>query len=112
MSEVAVSDLAQLESAITEKPAVLAYFTGPNCNVCKTIKPKILELLENKFPRINFYSIDCDVLPQAAGQFGVLSIPTVVLYLDGRETTRLVRTFSIGELEQSISRLYDLLFGD
>lgn len=112
MSEVVVNDLAQLDREITEHPAVLAYFTGPTCNVCKVIKPKILEMLGDKFPDVKFYSVDCDTLPQAAGQYGVLSIPTVVIYFDGKETTRLVRSFSIGELEQAISRPYGLLFGD
>jgi thioredoxin 1 len=111
MSEVSVSDLPQLDSAIAEHPAVLVYFTGPNCNVCKVIKPKILELQGKTFPELEFYSVDCDALPQVAGQYGVLSIPTVVLYFDGRETTRLVRTFSIGELELAIARPYEMLFG-
>lgn len=110
MSEKVVNDLAQLDREISEYPAVLAYFTGPSCNVCKVIKPKILEMLGDKFPKVRFYSVDCDTLPQAASQYSVLSIPTVVLYFDGKETTRLVRTFSIGELEKAISRPYKLLF--
>ncbi len=112
MSEISVQDLAQLEGAITNHPAVLAYFTGPNCNVCKVIKPKILELLEESYPEAVFYSVDCDALPQAASQYRVLSIPTVIVYFDGRETTRLVRNFSIGELDQTISRPYGLLFDE
>ena len=112
MSEVVIKDLAQLDSEIATHPAVLVYFTGPNCNVCKIIKPKIVEMLEDGYPEMKFYSVDCDALPQAASEFGVLSIPTVVLFFDGKETTRLVRNFSIGELEQSISRPYELLFGE
>jgi thioredoxin 1 len=110
MADTTVDDLAQLDQAVRHQPAVLAYFTGPNCNVCKVVKPMIAELLDNKFAEIAFYSIDCDTLPQAASQYGVLTIPTVVLYFDGKETTRLVRNFSIGELEQAISRPYKLLF--
>ena len=111
MPETTVKDLAQLQTVISDQPAVLAYFTGPKCNVCKVIKPKILDLLDNRFPKIALYAIDCETLPQAASQYGVLSIPTVVVYFDGSETTRLVRNFSIGELEQAITRPYQLLFG-
>ncbi|MCG6975930.1 MAG: thioredoxin family protein [Acidiferrobacterales bacterium] len=111
MPEIVVRDLAELETEIQASPALLAYFTGPSCNVCKVIKPKILELLEKKFPEITFHSVDCDALPQAASHYGVLSIPTVVLYFDSRETARLVRTFSIGELDHVIERPYALLFG-
>lgn len=112
MPETAVTDLTQLESAIEELPGVLAYFTGPYCNVCKIIKPKILELLETRFPAIAFYTVDCDALPQAASRYGVLSIPTVIAYFDGKETMRLVRNFSIGELSQAISRPYKFLFAE
>jgi thioredoxin 1 len=111
VSENVVNDLSELKAAIESEPAILAYFTGPNCNVCKIIRPRIIDLLEEKFPEIGFYYVDCDSLPQAAGQYGVFSIPTVVLLFDGKETTRLVRNFSIGELEQAISRPYELLFG-
>ena len=111
VAETVVNNLAELEAAIADHLAVLAYFTGPNCNVCKVIKPKILALLEYNFPRIEFCYVDCDAQPQAAGQYGVLSIPTVILFFDGKETTRLVRTFSMGELEQAITRPYELLFG-
>ena len=110
MPEIVVNDLQKLDASIKNSPAILGYFTGPDCNVCKVIKPIIIELLEKKFPKMAFHTVDCDDLPQAASQFGVLSIPTVVLFFDGKETTRLVRNFSIGELEQSISRLYTMLF--
>jgi len=110
--EIVVSDLAQLETAINQSPAVLAYFSGPNCNVCKVVKPKILELIENQYPEMDLYYVDCDALPQAASQYGVLSIPTVALFFDRKETKRLVRTFSIRELEQAISRPYELLFAE
>jgi thioredoxin 1 len=112
MPEIVVSDLSQLETAINESPAVLAYFSGPNCNVCKVVKPKILELLKSQFPQMDLYYVDCDALPQAASRYGVLSIPTVILFFDRKETKRLVRTFSIRELEQAISRPYELLFAE
>ena len=109
MPEIVINDLTELDNVIKKSPCILGYFTGPNCNVCKVIKPKILDLVKTKFPELKFCYVDCAALPQAAGQYGVLSIPTVVLYFDGKETIRLVRNFSIAELEQSISRPYELL---
>lgn len=112
MKELNIQNIAELKEITRQHAAVLAYFTGPDCGVCTVVKPKVVSLLEMRFPKIVFCIIDCEAQAEVAGQFGVHSVPTLVLFFDGKETRRVARSFSIGELEQAIERTYHLLFDE
>ena len=91
-------------------PAVLLYFTSPECNVCKTLKPKVRELIEMKFPLMNMKEVNVQDYPTVAGEFGVFTIPVVLVYFEGKEFLRKTRNMSIYELEKELSRPYSLFF--
>lgn len=110
MNEPSADNLAALQASLSEHQAVLVYFSTPDCNVCKVLKPKVLELLETRFPRMAFVYSDVAQAPEVAAQMGVLTVPTLVVYFDGRESVRLVRNFSIGELAAAIERPYSMIF--
>ena len=102
--------LAELQDYIAAETAVLVYFSTPQCNVCKVLKPKVVELLEQRYPKMGFVYSDVATDAETAAQLGVLTVPTLIVYFDGRETDRFVRTFGIGELEEAIARPYEMLF--
>lgn len=112
MKELNIQNIAEFEEITRQQAAVLAYFTGPGCGVCTVVKPKVESLLEMRFPKMAFCTINCEAQAEVAGQFGVHSVPTLILFFDGKETHRLARSFSIGELEQAIERTYHLLFDE
>jgi thioredoxin-like negative regulator of GroEL len=95
---------------LTESQAVILYFTAPHCNVCKVLKPKILELIKSKYPEMNINFIDVSKYPKVAAQFQVFTIPVILVYFEGREFYRKARNLSLFELEKEISRPYQLLF--
>jgi len=88
---------------------VLLYFSGPNCNVCKALKPKINEASNKEFPKIEKIFIDVSLSPDIAAHFGVFSIPTILLFLDGREFARESRNISIAGFIEKLKRPYNLL---
>jgi thioredoxin-like negative regulator of GroEL len=112
MSDAVADDAAYeaLQRILADHAAVLAYFTGRDCGVCKVLKPKVLELLKSEFPHVHLFEVDCQAQPALAARLGVLSVPTVVLYFDGREGARFVRLFAIGDLRDALMRPYRLLF--
>jgi thioredoxin-like negative regulator of GroEL len=93
-----------------EEPALLAYFSTEACNVCKVLKPKIADLLQQEFPQIKSVYIKSDKLPEVAAQNQVFTAPTILVYFDGREYIRKSRNIGIGELQREIERPYSMIF--
>ncbi len=102
--------IAELENLIANSEAAAIYFSTNYCNVCKVLKPKVIEFLEENYPKINFAYVDIEKLKEAAGRYSIFAVPTLVFFFDGRETFRKSRNFSLTELSQSIQRPYSLLF--
>lgn len=92
------------------EPALVLYFTSPECSVCKVLKPRIRELIERRFPRIRLEFIDISKDPELAGQFQIFTVPVLLVFFEGREFFRKVRNIHVGELERELERPYTLLF--
>jgi thioredoxin 1 len=69
-----------------ERPVVVDFW-APWCGPCRAIAPA-LEELAGETDRVEFVKLDIDENPGAAARYGVLSIPTVILFANGeaRET--------------------------
>ena len=105
-----VQDDGELERLIGSEAALAVWFSGPDCRVCQDLRPKVAALLERRFPRIRRVGVDCAARPETAAQRQVFTIPVLLVFLDHRETLRLVRGFSPGQIEQGLERPYRLLF--
>lgn len=92
--------------------ALLGYFSTDGCNVCKVLKPKVQELIQNEFPRIKPVYIKSDKLPEVAAQHRVFAAPTILVFFEGREYIRKSRNIGIGELEREIARPYSMIFSE
>jgi len=103
-------ELRAVKDAINQNTATLLYVTTTDCSVCKVLKPKVREMLSQRFPKTEFIDIEMDVLPGAGQEFGVFSVPTVIGFFNGKEHFRKVRVFGLEELAEALARPYEILF--
>lgn len=67
---------------------VVGYFTTPWCGPCRMLKPR-LEELENENPLLTVVRIDASINTEIAAQFGIMSVPTLLVYSGGYQVARI-----------------------
>jgi thioredoxin 1 len=70
------------------KPVVVDFW-APWCGPCEAVTP-VLEQLASAHAGVEFVKLDVDRNPGSAGRYGVLSLPTVILFEGGRARETLV----------------------
>ena len=68
---------------------MLIDFYAPRCSHCRAMEPSILKFAD-EFLNTEFVKVNTDENFEAAESFGVRSLPTFVLYENGREVKRVV----------------------
>lgn len=98
-------DFEQFNGFIQANRTTVVYFSTPECNVCKVLKPKVVELLEKDFPKFVFGYVNCNSNKITAAQNSVFTVPTLIVFAEGKEVLRKSRNISLAELNEEISRI-------
>lgn len=87
---ITVDDTTFKSEVLESTLPVLVDFWAAWCAPCKMIAPIVEELATEYQGRIKVAKLDVDANPQTAAQFGVMSIPTLILYRGGKPEKRIV----------------------
>lgn len=104
-----IDSIKALEDLIRQKTGVLVYFSTPTCNVCHALKPKISEAFSSHFPQIEQVFVDAAEHPDIPASLQIFSVPTILVYLDGKEFARESRNVSVPLLIEKIRRPYEIM---
>jgi thioredoxin 1 len=85
----------------SDKP-VLIDFWAPWCFPCRNLAPIVEELAADYEGKVTFYKMNTDENPQTPGQYGIMSIPTLLLFKDGRLLDKSVGLKGKGDLSKFI----------
>jgi thioredoxin-like negative regulator of GroEL len=101
--------IENIDKIIKENPAVMIYFSAPTCNVCHALKPKLFEAVDKNFEKFKIVSVDVSLSQNVSAHFGVFAIPTVLVFLDGKEFLRKSRHMSVDMVIKEIQRPYEIM---
>ena len=86
-----------------QKP-VLVDFYADWCGPCRNIAPVVEELAEHYEGQLNVRKVDVDDNAELAAQFGIRSIPTLIVFNHGEPADRIIGSVSKDQLQEAIDR--------
>ena len=103
MAEITVTAAnfaAEVENAATP---VLLDFWASWCGPCRMVAPVVAEFAEKYAGQVKVGKVNVDDEPELAARFGVMSIPTIILFKDGQPVKTSVGYAPLETLEQLLS---------
>ncbi len=82
---------------------ILVDFWAEWCGPCRLITPILEDLATEQEGKLRIAKLNVDDAPETARQFGILSIPTLLLFKDGEEQRRIVGARGRNQLLQELS---------
>ncbi len=103
MADVATVTGADFENFTQQDGVVLVDFWAPWCGPCKRIGP-IIEELAGEMPDVKFGKVNTDENQETAANNGVMSIPTLVIYKDGKKADTVVGAVPKDQLVSALKK--------
>lgn len=103
---VSVTDTSFENEVLKSNQVVLVDFWAPWCGPCRMVAP-VLEDIGKEYAKVKIVKINVDENPVLASQYGVMSIPTMIIFKDGKMVDKFVGALPkpaiIGKISKWIS---------
>jgi thioredoxin 1 len=90
MADIIITDQNFDAEVVKSAMPVLVDFWAPWCGPCKIVSPTVEELATEYTGKVKVGKMNVDENPETAGQFGVMSIPTLMVFKSGQPIKTMV----------------------
>jgi len=104
-STITVNDENFDDEVLRSDIPVLVDFWAEWCGPCKVVGPTIEALASDYQGKVKVAKLNVDDNPEAAGRFGVRSIPTMIVFKDGEAQQAAVGVKPKGQLAELIEKV-------
>jgi thioredoxin 1 len=98
-----VSDATFDTEVLKAKEPVVVDFWAEWCTPCRAIAPALEEIAGSMNGKVKIVKVNVDENPATAAKYGIMSIPTLMLFKNGELTSRQIGAAPKAKLEQWIT---------
>jgi len=108
MSDPIVVDDNNFDQIVLQsKTPVLVDLWAAWCAPCRMVEPVVEELAQEYEGKISFAKLDVDHNPKTASKYGIMSIPTLLIFKDGKPVSNIVGFRPKADLKRSLDAILD-----
>jgi thioredoxin 1 len=101
-----VTDATFPDEVLASDVPVIVDFWAPWCRPCGAIEPLLAGIADENAGRVKLVRINLDENFAVASRYGVLSLPTVILFASGEPQETLIGPQSRGRYERAFARYH------
>lgn len=79
-----IKSAAEYDAVLNNNEKVFVDFYADWCRPCKMLGP-VVEEVSHEYEDVKFIKVNVDQLPDVAGRYGIMSIPTMLVFRNGEK---------------------------
>jgi thioredoxin 1 len=103
-SATAVTDASFEQDVLKSDVPVLVDFWAPWCGPCRMVAPIVDEIAKEFDGKIKVFKLNTDENPNVASQYGIRSIPTLMIFQGGQKVDTVVGAVPKTTLSSTLSK--------